>query len=252
VAKRRRTAGRAGKNNEAELARTVQQSLLAVPRAQGPTFELVARFAPAEEVAGDFYDLFLFGPELLGFYLGDVQGKGLAAAMYAALVSGIMRGLQKGGSGPGRVLDFLNHRLCLRPIPGKFCALGYAALDLRERKLTYANAGLPYPLLSRGGVVTRIELDGLPIGLFDGVSYSQHEVQLQAGDVVLFFTDGLTDSLENRRVRDGEAVVRRVLESRRAGSAEGLADRLLEQLPRARNRRSAQADDASFLVLRIL
>jgi len=179
VAKRRRTAGRAGKNNEAELARAVQQSLLAVPRAQGPTFELVARFAPAEEVAGDFYDLFLFGPELLGFYLGDVQGKGLAAAMYAAR-------------------------------------------DLRERKLTYANAGLPYPLLSRGGVVTRVELDGL------------------------------TDSLENRCVRDGEAVVRRVLESRRAGSAEGLADRLLEQLPRARNRRSAQADDASFLVLRIL
>ncbi|MGH9787887.1 MAG: PP2C family protein-serine/threonine phosphatase [Candidatus Acidiferrales bacterium] len=240
--------------DQAELARAVQRSLLPAAHARGPGYELVARFAPAQEVAGDFYDHFVFGGGLTGLYIGDVQGKGLAAAMYAALVSGIMRGLQKAGCGPGTVMDFLNRRLCLRPIPGKFCALAYVVLDPVRRRLRYANAGLPYPLLCRRGRAKRIKLDGLPIGLFPEAKYAEREVQLEAGDAVLFYTDGLTDSLEHRGVRNGEALVRRLLESARGGSAAQVADRLLAQLvaPEAGRRRRRLADDASFLLLRIL
>ncbi|MGH9778448.1 MAG: PP2C family protein-serine/threonine phosphatase, partial [Candidatus Acidiferrales bacterium] len=242
--------------DQAELARAVQRSLLPLTHARGHGYEMVGRFAAAQEVAGDFYDHFTFGGGLAGFYVGDVQGKGLAAAMYAALVSGIMRGLQKAGCGPGTVLDFLNRRLCLRPLPGKFCALAYVVLDPVKRRLAWANAGLPYPLLCRHGKAKRLKLDGLPIGLFPEAKYAERELGLEPGDSVLFYTDGLTDSLEHRGVRDGEALVRRLLESARGGSVAQIADRLLAQLvaPDSPRRRRLEPlhDDASFLLLKIV
>ncbi|MFQ5926618.1 MAG: PP2C family protein-serine/threonine phosphatase [Terriglobia bacterium] len=249
----RRARARAADTYELELARSVQRSLLPSPLGPSSQFELAARFAPAQGVAGDFYDYFQPAPDLVGFYLGDVQGKGLESAMYAALVSGIMRGLQKTGNPPARVLNFLNQRLRLRPIPDKFCTLGYAVVDLQRRRLAYANAGLPFPLLCRGGRTRRIEVAGFPLGLFDEATYDQQEVPLEPDDWLLFFTDGLTDSLENRRVRDGEAVVRGVLESGSADSALALADRLLAGLPvpSGSQRRHPHIDDATFLLLRI-
>lgn len=249
-----RQAAASVENDQLELAREVQRSLLPTALNPTPRFELVARFAPAYVVAGDFYDYFQPAPNLVGFYLGDVQGKGLEGAMYAALVSGIMRGLQKTGNAPERVLDFLNRRLCLRPIPNKFCTLSYGVVDLEHKRLHFSNAGLPFPLLCRRGHVTRIELPGFPIGLFDEATYQKQEVPLEPGDTLLFFTDGLTDSLENRRVREGEPLVCEVLTGHPACSANELADRLLARLPipSLTNRRPPLADDATFLLLRML
>lgn len=252
----RRTAraSRAAELHQLDLARSVQRSLLPLPMHPTARFEFVARFAPAHIVAGDFYDYFQPHTDLLGFYLGDVQGKGLEGAMYAALVSGIMRGLQKSGNTPAQVMAFLNHRLRLRPIPNKFCTLVYAVLDLASRRLTFSSAGLPFPLLCRRGEVQQIELPGFPIGLFDEATYDQREIQLERGDFVLFYTDGLTDSIENRRVRDGEAVVRHLLETTRTNSASELADTLLSRLPLPTLTRRGRplADDATFLLLRLL
>jgi len=234
-----------------ELARAVQQSLLPSPLEREKRFELVARFAPAQGVAGDFYDYFPLGPDAMAFYLGDVQGKGLEGAMYAALVSGIMRGLQKSGTPPAHLLTFLNQRLCLRPIPNKFCTLSYVVFEVAGRRFSYANAGLPFPLLLRQGRATRVELPGYPLGLFENATYEQQEISLDPGDCVLFFTDGLTDSLENQRERDGELVVRRLLESNASDSAEQLAERLLNRLPPAGSKHTPHlADDATFLLLR--
>jgi sigma-B regulation protein RsbU (phosphoserine phosphatase) len=252
---RRPAAHRAEDADHAELARAVQRSLLPAPQAQGPGFELVARFAPSLEVAGDFFDHFVFSGGLAGLFIGDVQGKGLAAAMYAALVSGIMRGLQKAGCGPGHVLEFLNRRLCLRPIPGKFCAFAYATLDPVRRRLAWANAGLPYPLHLRHGHAKRLKLDGLPIGLFPDAKYTERELSLEPGDTVLFYTDGLIDSLEHHGERDGEAAVRHLLEAHRSDSAAHLADRVLAHLlaPRPAPRHLEPLhDDASFLLLKIV
>ena len=240
-------------DDQLELARAVQRSLLPPPLTPTAQFELAARFAPAQAVAGDFYDYFQLSPELVGFYLGDVQGKGLEGAMYAALVSGIMRGVQKTGNQPAHVLDFLNRRLRLRPIPNKFCALAYAIVDLSRLRLTLSNAGLPFPFLCRGSRCTRIELPGFPLGLFDEATYDQVEVALAPGDVLAFYTDGLPDSLESRRVKDGEAVVCEVLETAANGAADQLADTLLAclHMGAASKRTRPLLDDATFLVLKL-
>lgn len=251
MAVRKRSSGE--KNQQLELARAVQRSLLPKPFEPTPRFELGTGFAPAQVVAGDFYDYFELQPDVVGFYLGDVQGKGLEGAMYAALVSGIMRGLQKSGTRPAQLLYVLNRRLCLRPIPDKFCVLSYAVLDLAHRTLSYSNAGLPFPLLVRHGRATAIELPGFPLGMFERATYNEREIELEPGDAVLFYTDGLTDSYEDRRNRDGEVVLRGLLERDPVGSARELTDRLLTHLlvPTAAGRQRRLVDDTTFLLLRI-
>lgn len=251
------------------LARHVQEALLPPSRAAGPGVEVAARFLPSRAVGGDFCDYFLLGSRHLGLYLGDVQGKGLEGALYALLVSGLMRGTNKTGNEPAHLVGFLNRRLTLRALPGKFCALSYALFDLERRQVTLANAGLPFPVLLRGGRLTRLEVSGFPVGMFSPCDYDQAVVNLQPGDRLLFYTDGLPDSLETLRPRagDGEKQLAALLAQHGDCSAAALADALTSQLqrgasagkrrssprPRGDSRRPRRLlDDATFLVVHVL
>lgn len=242
-------------NEQLRRARLVQQGLLPPPT-EVPGLEVVARFLPSREVGGDFYDYFQLDPRFAGLYIGDVQGKGLEAAMYALLVSGIMRGLPKTGNEPANVLGFLNSRLALRTLPEKFCCLTYALFDLEQRRLSVANAGLPFPLLRRGDTLTRVEVPGFPLGMFVPAGYDQGTVTLQSGDELIFYTDGLPDSLESLRPRagDGESQVAAVVGSHTDESAAALAEALTRHLqPNGRAARCHELpDDVAFLVVRVL
>lgn len=238
---------------ELRLARQVQDSLLPPAVAPFPGVEVTARFLPSRSVGGDFYDYFQLDPHTLGLYLGDVQGKGLEGAMYALMVSGLMRGLTKSGHDPASLVAFLNSRLRLRALPGKFCCLTYALFDLEKRHLVLANAGLPYPLLLRGDSLIHVEVGGIPVGMFDRSHYDQAVLTLQPGDRLLFYSDGLPDSLEalKRGREDGGKQVRTMLGQHSADSADELADALLGKL-RGRQRQPHElVDDATFLVVQV-
>ena len=127
-------------------------------------------------------------------YIGDVSGKGLPAALYAALAVGTLRGIHKTGCHPSRVLYLLNQRLLLRGIPGRHTAIQYALFDPDTSEMTIASAGMPGPLLLRDGQSQVLQVAGIPPGLFPDVTYDVLRVQLVPGDSVLFFTDGLTDA----------------------------------------------------------
>jgi phosphoserine phosphatase RsbU/P len=174
-----------------EEAREIQQSLIPTSGLKGESFEIAHRFSPLAEVGGDFADFFKLPNGLVGLYVGDVVGKGLSAAMYAALVMGMLRGINKTGEEPAAVLELLNNRLLVRPVSGRYCATLYAVFDPTKNQLRFSNAGLPYPLLVAGEGITRLGDGGLPSGLFPGTTYEQHVVQLSPGDIVLFATDGL-------------------------------------------------------------
>lgn len=254
-AKRSQTAVSRLARREAEqlrLARNVQEALLPPALTALPGVEVAARFQPSHSVGGDFYDYFQLHPRHLAFYLGDVEGKGLEGAMYALLVSGLMRGLNKKGSEPAEVIEFLNRRLGLRPLPGKFCALAYAVFDLEQRQLRLANAGLPFPWLLRRGELVRVEVPGIPVGMFNPCQYDQGVVRLEWGDRLLFSTDGLADSLEALypRAGDGEKQVAGLLAESATRSAAELADRLAARLQLKHRQRLE--DDAAFLVVHIL
>lgn len=237
-------------------AREMQDILLPPFFTSLPQLEVASRFLPSRAVGGDFCDYFAPGNRYLGIYLGDVEGKGLQAAMYALLVSGLMRGLHKTNTDPASVVAFLNRRLSLHSLPGNFCCLNYAVFDLEKGRLSFANAGLPYPMLLRQGRLTRIELPGIPLGLFNPCQYDQVVLDLQPGDCLLLYTDGLPDSLEEFRPRegDGEKQVQNILRGCAGESARELADRLVKVLrpPRSRGRAPELPDDATFLVVRLL
>lgn len=245
-----------GQAEQLRLARQVQEALLPPPQAVFPGAEVAARFLPSRLVGGDFCDYFQLGRHLLCLYLGDVQGKGLEGAMYALLVSGLMRGTNKADNEPASLVGFLNRRICLRGLPGKFCALNYAQFDLERRRLTLTSAGLPFPLLLRGQTLQPIDARGVPVGIFQLTHYDQVTVDLQPGDRILFYTDGVPDSLEtlHPRAGDGEKQLHALLARHANSSAAALADALAAHLQLRRNARPSEhlQDDATFLVVRLL
>jgi sigma-B regulation protein RsbU (phosphoserine phosphatase) len=181
-------------------AKLIQTSLLPTQGFRNESVDIAFRFIPFSDVGGDFVDFFRLPDGLIGIYLGDVVGKGLSAAMFAALVMGTLRGIHKTGTDTARVLALLNERLAQRPIKGRFCSTLYALFNPATRELIFSNAGMPLPLLVSGTACRQLGEGGLPSGMFPGSTYGRHVVQLAPGDCVLFATDGLHE------LRNGEGV----------------------------------------------
>lgn len=176
---------------EEDEGRTIQRALLPPTSLVAVNFEVSYRLCSFAEVGGDFLDYFELPNGSLGLYLGDVVGKGLPAAMYAALAQGTLRGIHKNDQRPVDVLELFNRRLRVRAVPRRYCAAQYAVFDPATLELRFANAGLPLPLHYSVRDCAALGGGGLPSGLFDGARYEEHSVQLAPGDAVLFATDGL-------------------------------------------------------------
>jgi sigma-B regulation protein RsbU (phosphoserine phosphatase) len=183
---------------EHEEAREIQRSLLPAGPLLGEWYEISYHFAPYGEVGGDFADFFCLPDGRTGLYIGDVVGKGLPAAMYAALVMGMIRGIHKTGEDTAGALALLNKRLIVRPVAGRYSATLYALFDPVSRQLMFSNAGLPHPVLVSADGCTRLGDGGFPSGLFPGATYDLHCVQLEPGDAVLFATDGLHELRDSK------------------------------------------------------
>ena len=180
--------------NELEEARNLQLAMIPKEPMRGGRFEFGSRFRPAACVGGDFLDYFTLSDGTAAFYVGDVMGKGLPAALYAALAVGTLRGIHKTGEPPVQVLELFNRRLRMRHMPERFCSVHYGIYDPATRVLRYANAGLPLPLHISPRGCQPLGGGGIPAGMFDASTYFTQVVQLEAGDAVLFFTDGLSEA----------------------------------------------------------
>ncbi|HUN61772.1 MAG TPA: SpoIIE family protein phosphatase [Candidatus Sulfotelmatobacter sp.] len=197
------------REQELEEARIIQSAML--PSHPLHEFDLIIshEFQPIEEVGGDYLDYFSLSDGTIGLYLGDVSGKGLPAALYAALAVGTLRGIHKTGQRPGRVLSLLNERLLLRGIPGRHTALQYAIFYPATGEMILSSAGMPGPFLLRQHEIHPLRVAGIPPGLLPGVVYDELSVQLEPGDSLLFCTDGVTEA---RNADDEEFGVERVQE----------------------------------------
>jgi sigma-B regulation protein RsbU (phosphoserine phosphatase) len=154
------------------------------------------KFKPIAAVGGDFLDYFQLMDGTFGLYLCDVSGKGLPAALYAALSVGTLRGVHKTGINPSEALATFNRRLLIRGMPRRHAAIQYAVFDPRSRDLHIASAGMPGPFHLCSDGCRALELSGIPPGLFAGTCYETLTVRLCPGDSVLFCTDGITDAFD--------------------------------------------------------
>ncbi len=231
-------------------ARLIQDSLLPRGTLAGDAFEVAFRFAPLGEVGGDFADFFLLPNGLVGMYMGDVVGKGLIAAMYASLVMGTIRGINKTGEDTAAVLGLLNKRLRVRPVPGRYSSMIYALFNPASGVLSFSNAGVPLPLLVSAEGCRSLGEGGFPSGMFADASYEIHTVQLAPGDAVLFATDGLHEmrNAQNEDLSWGK--LEEIWKQCRCKSADDCLDFLFEQV-REFSASNGSHDDITAVVLKV-
>jgi sigma-B regulation protein RsbU (phosphoserine phosphatase) len=188
------------REQELEEARSLQSMMLPTESLHTDKVIISHAFQPVTEVGGDFLDYFELTDGSIGLYLGDVAGKGLPAAMYAALAVGTLRGVHKTGQRPSSVLATLNNRLTIRGATRRYAAIQYALYDPATRQMQIASAGMSGPFVISAGRCQTMELSGIPPGLFGNTTYDNQTIALQAGDSVLFCSDGLTEAMN----ADGE------------------------------------------------
>jgi serine phosphatase RsbU (regulator of sigma subunit)/ketosteroid isomerase-like protein len=188
---------------ELRVARRIQQASLPmeVPTLEG--WQISPYYQPAREVGGDFYDFFELEDGRVGVVVGDATGKGVSAALVAAATSSMVRAVAQalGSSSPGEVLAQVNETLVARIPSNMFVTCFYAVLDPEKCTLSYANAGhnLPYLRGRSSDDAEELSARGMPLGLMPEMSYEEKETVLDAGDSVLFYSDGLVEAHDPQR-----------------------------------------------------
>jgi sigma-B regulation protein RsbU (phosphoserine phosphatase) len=232
------------------LARELQFRLLPHSLPKMRNLEVQAKFVPARAIGGDLYDFVPYSLSRLGIAVGDVSGKGAPAAIYAALVSGILRSHAPIEPGPAEMLSAVNLSLAERRIAAQFVSIIYAVWDDERRTLLVANSGLPRPLYVHDGKIEPIDVTGLPLGLFDEAQYDELQFKAKPGDLFVFFSDGILDA----RNRHGHAFGSERVESIIAGCTDKSADCVVREIFKAVTEHAAGVDafdDQTVVAIRV-
>ena len=242
---------------ELRFAQRVQLALLPTePPASLHGADVAGRFAPARELGGDLHDFLAPEPDTLVVAVGDVSGKGAPAALYGAFAAELVRSrtLRRRYT-PERfsvsgVLQAMNTTLHERQLEEYYCTLCYAMFDLKRQKLTMSNSGLPYPIRCSATGCGQIEIPGVPLGSFPGVDYDEVTVQLQPGDVVVFCTDGIFETVDERGAEFGPRRVCDVVKAHRHEAARVIVDAIFDAAHGFRGQ-APQYDDMTAVVVKI-
>ncbi len=232
------------------LARELQGRLLPQTNPKLAHLDVAAKFVPARTIGGDLYDFIPYSMSRLGIVIGDVSGKGAPAAIYAALVSGIIRSHAPIEPAPAEMLSAVNLSLAERRIEAQFISMIYAVWDDDHRTLSVSNSGLPRPIFVHNGKNEVIQATGLPLGLFDEADYDEFEFKMKPGDMFVFFSDGILDA----RNRKGELFGRGRVEKLVAECAGNSAACVVDSLFKAAAEHSAGVetfDDQTVVAIRV-
>lgn len=218
---------------ELQVARNLQISLLPHEVPTVPGWQFAARWHPAREVAGDFYDFIRRGEGRAGALIADVADKGMGAALFMALSRSILRASLANAPSSAEGMAAANRLICEDASDGMFVTLFYAEVDAAGL-LTYVNAGHNPALLIRGATAECVELPltGPLLGFSETAMYRQETVQLEAGDFVLLYTDGVTEAISGVDENDfyGDARLRELLCARRESSLRDVLQALMDAL----------------------
>jgi sigma-B regulation protein RsbU (phosphoserine phosphatase) len=220
------------------------------------TADVAGRFAPAHELGGDLHDFILPDPNSLVVAVGDVSGKGAPAALYSAYAAELVRSrTARRRYTPDKfsvagVLQSMNTILHDRQLEEYYCTLCYAFFDFKRRAVTLSNSGLPYPIRCAGEECGQIELPGVPLGSFSGVTYDEASVALHPGDVFIFCTDGIFEASSPDGAEFGATRLCEIVKQNRKGTARELVDAIFEAVIAFRGG-APQDDDMTAVAVKI-
>jgi sigma-B regulation protein RsbU (phosphoserine phosphatase) len=181
------------------VARNIQQSILPKvfpPFPERNDFDIFAGMTPAKEVGGDFYDFFLIDKERLGLVIGDVSGKGIPAAIFMAVSRTLLKATAMKGLPPNECLAYVNDLLCLESTASMFVTIFYGIFNTATGELEYSNGGHnpPYILRTDGKIQSLEIAGGIALGVIEEVAYDIERIELQPGDGIFLYTDGVTEA----------------------------------------------------------
>lgn len=242
----------AGLQQELEIARRLQLSIL--PKALPPRddVEVSGHMRPALEVGGDFYDFFLVEENKLGLVIADVSGKGVPAALFMAISRSLLKATAQSMKEPGATIDHVNAVLAEENEEMMFVTLFYAVLDLTSGRLTYVNAGHNPPYLRhRDGSLTALAQSGdIPVAVMEDFAFAVEAQDLAPGDLLLLYTDGVTEAFDKQEQAYGEARLEATLTALPAGAGSEATVKRLERSVAAFVAGAPQSDDLTMLVLK--
>jgi len=233
-----------------QAAKRIQGALLRPVPTSDYGLDVAARYLSAREVCGDLYEFLHYGPQQLGIALGDVSGKGTAAALYGAVAIGIMRSLAPQKLQPAEMLRQMNQVIGERRIEGRFMTACFATWQKGRQKLRVANAGQSQPLLYKGGKCDRIELAGFPLGIFEEVQYDEWGVTLDVGDILVFHSDGIAETANTEGQFFGTTRLRRLIEKHHEITSAELADLILREVDWFAQS-APLSDDRTLVILKV-
>ena len=241
---------RARMEQEMRIAAEIQQALLPKPRASLGFVEAAASSVPCRSIGGDFFDYLDDPGASFGFVLGDVAGKGPPAALMSALMQGMFAAEAYTPRGPALAVAQINQALCRRGLESRFVTLMFGLLT-PTGALTYCNAGHNPPLVLGRTGVRRLETGGPVVGLLPGALFDQGTDQLAPGDVVLIFSDGVSEAFNMAGEEFGEDRILEVAAAAAGLPAAALVERIVGAV-RAFTRGAVQGDDITTMVIRYL
>jgi sigma-B regulation protein RsbU (phosphoserine phosphatase) len=232
---------------ELRLASEIQQALLPEACQVGSYFEVAAASMPCRAIGGDFFDYFSLADGAFGVALGDTSGKGPSAALLTAMIQGILTAQHALAGSPSALLAQVNDGLIRRSIRSRFATIVYATLT-PEGRFTYCNAGHNPPILLKRDCVRRLETGGLILGLFPHAVYEDETLDLQPGDRLIVFSDGVTEAFNAAGEDFGEERLLACVEASRDRRPADLLDAVLDAV-RSFMAGAVPPDDITVLVL---
>ena len=244
----RETLEKARMEQELRIAAEIQQALLPEPRRKGEFFEAVGQSVPCRSIGGDFFDYVDLPNGAFGFAVGDVAGKGAPAALLTAVLQGVFASQASSGSSPSETLSRVNIALIRRAIESRFATALYAVIGSKG-ELTYCNAGHNPPMVFGKDGVQRLEKGGLILGLFEHATFEEGTATLDPGDLLVAFSDGVTEALSTEGEEYGEQRLLDCVQANREKSVAELLDSIFASV-REFTAGAVQSDDVTALVLR--
>jgi sigma-B regulation protein RsbU (phosphoserine phosphatase) len=236
--------------NELALASEIQFRLHPETPPAIPCYDVLGVSFPCYEVGGDYYDFIEKPDSRYVIALGDVSGKGTGAALLMSSIHAAVRAHTRTRLSASEIVSEINQYIYDNTPANRYVTLFYSELDPRSHQLTYINGGHNSPLLARAsGEVTRLDIGGFPVGITPFGDYREGWVEIEPGDVMVIYSDGVTESLNEEGEEYGEARLIEIVQKNRGRTAAGIRDRIDEALTKFVGRASA-VDDLTIVILK--
>ncbi len=233
-----------------QAGRKLQSVLLPSEAPEVKGLEIGIGLRPARQISGDLFDFFEHGEESVVIAFGDSSGKGAAAALYGALVGGLLRSLAPRRRSPAILLKALNTTLLERKVEAQYVTLLVLRWEAATRTMTMANAGAATPLICRAGTILKPTAEGVPVGLLDTRDYDEVQVPMQSGDLLVLYSDGVSDGLNVDGDEFGVDRIANVMTRTASSTSKQIVDAIFEDLD-GFTLGADQFDDQTLLVLKV-